>query len=46
VYLVGFTIEIYYDARSYKRQIVQRITLNDSFSYTLRKNHSVTSSIF
>jgi len=27
VHLVGFTIEIYYDARSYKRQLHAQVTL-------------------
>ena len=32
MHLVGFTIEIYYDARSYKRQIWHHITHDIPFS--------------
>jgi len=36
VHLVGFTIEIYYDARSYKRQKKQRISCASSWFFLTR----------
>jgi len=48
MYLVGFTIEIYYDARSYKRQIVNVKQAKEIYQYRniKEKLHSTNAAIW
>jgi len=41
MHLVGFTIEIYYNARPYERQILPLLYKNQSVSLACGKNRSV-----